>query len=84
MTSKQYKIAYDKLFNQLPKRKQLAVKEDSKKNNWSGILTDFVRGVIYNAEKEFDQNQLTMVDEVSPSNAEKGTKPSKKLKNKKI
>lgn len=84
MTSKQYKSTYDKLFNQLPKWKQLAVKEDSKRNNWSGILTDFVKSVIYNAEKEFDQNQLTMVDAVPHYNVEKGTKSSKKFKNKKV
>lgn len=84
MTSKQYKSTYDKLFNQLPKWKQLAVKEDSERNNWSGILTDFVKNVIYTAEKEFDQNQFAVTDEIPKCNIENKDKLKKKIKNKKI
>lgn len=84
MTSKQYKSTYDKLFNQLPKWKQLAVKEDSERNNWSGILTDFVKNVIYTAEKEFDQNQFAVTEEIPKYNIENKDKLKKKIKNKKI
>lgn len=84
MTSKQYKSTYDKLFNQLPKWKQLAVKEDSERNNWSGILTDFVKNVIYTAEKEFDQNQFVVTEEIPKYNTENKDKLKKKIKNKKI
>ena len=49
MTSTQYKETYDKLFNLLPKWKQIAVKEDSVKNHWSGILLEFVQNVIVTA-----------------------------------
>lgn len=84
MTSKQYKSTYDKLFNQLPKWKQLAVKEDSERNNWSGILTDFVKNVIYTAEKEFDQNQFVVTEEIPKYNIENKDKLKKKIKNKKI
>lgn len=84
MTSKQYKSTYDKLFNQLPKWKQLSVKEDSERNNWSGILTDFVKNVIYTAEKEFDQNKFAVTEEIPKYNIENKDKLKKKIKNKKI
>jgi len=84
MTSNQYKNTYDELYNQLPRWKQLAVKEDSVRNNWSGILTDFVKNVIFIAEKEFEENTHKMVDDVVPCNIEKEKKPKKKIKNKKI
>lgn len=83
MTSNQYKETYDKLFNLLPKWKQFAVKEDSIKNHWSGILTEFVQNVIVTAEKEFDSKQFIFTDEPStPYNVEQPLKP-KKVKNKK-
>lgn len=78
MTSNQYKTTYDKLFNQLPKWKQLAVKEDSIQNNWSGILTDFVKNVIYVAEKEFDQNNIKLIEEEISSGVQSGGKKSRK------
>jgi len=53
MTSKQYKDTYNRKFNELPKWKQLAIKEDSQNNKWSGLLTDFIKGVIETAEKEY-------------------------------
>lgn len=53
MTSEHYKNTYNKLFNELPKWKQMAVKEDSSKNHWSGLLTDFIKNVIYTAENSY-------------------------------
>jgi hypothetical protein len=57
MTLKQYKDTYNKKFNELPKWKQLAIKEDSTNNKQSGILTDFVKDVIETAEKEFSESE---------------------------
>ena len=82
MTSTQYKETYDKLFNLLPKWKQIAVKEDSVKNHWSGILLEFVQNVIVTAEKEFDAKQYVFTDEPVTYNVEEPVKP-KKVKNKK-
>ena len=61
MTAKQYQDTYNRKFNELPKWKQLAIKEDSINNKWSGLLTDFVKGVIETAEKEYKE---TKKDEV--------------------
>lgn len=84
MTSEHYKNTYNKLFNELPKWKQLAIKSDSQQNNWTGMLNDFIQNVIYIAEKEFEQNQhMMLVDNIVPYNSEKETKPKKKIKNKK-
>lgn len=84
MTSEHYKNTYNKLFNELPKWKQLAIKSDSQQNNWTGLLNDFIQNVIYIAEKEFEQNQhMMLVDNIVPYNSEKETKPKKKIKNKK-
>jgi len=83
MTSKQYKDTYNRKFNELPKWKQIAVKEDSERNNWSSILTEFVQNVILTAEKEYDDKQFIFTDESSsPYKAEEPVKP-KKVKNKK-
>lgn len=83
MTSTQYKETYNKLLNELPKWKQIAVKEDSERNNWSGILTEFVQTVILTAEKEYDAKQFIFTDEPSsPYKVEEPAKP-KKVKNKK-
>lgn len=61
MTAKQYQDTYNRKFNELPKWKQLAIKEDSINNKWSGLLTDFIKGVIETAEKEYKE---TKKDEV--------------------
>ena len=82
MTSKQYKDTYNRLFNELPKWKQIAVKEDSVANKWSGILTEFVANVIYTAEKEFDANIGVMTDD-SPTYVVEEPTVIKKVKNKK-
>ena len=57
MTAKQYQDTYNRKFNELPKWKQLAIKEDSLNNKWSGLLTDFVKGVIETAEKEYKEKK---------------------------
>jgi len=83
MTSTQYKETYNKLLTELPKWKQIAVNEDSERNNWSGILTEFVQSVILTAEKEYDCKQFIFTDEPSsPYKVEEPATP-KKVKNKK-
>ena len=42
----------------MPKWKQLAIKEDSQRNNMSGILTEFIAKVIEIAEKEYENHSL--------------------------
>ena len=83
MTSQHYKNTYNKLFNELPKWKQMAVKEDSERNNWSGLLTEFIKNVIYTAEKEFEDNKFLMVEETAQYNPDSEVKPVKKIRNKK-
>lgn len=63
MNSLHYKTAYNNILNQMPKWKQVAIKEDSERNNMSGILTDFLAKVIETAEKEFE-NHLLMNEEL--------------------
>ena len=53
MTSSFYKTVYQRKFEELPRWKRLAIVEDSERNHWSGILTDFVKAVIEEAEKEY-------------------------------
>lgn len=62
MTSSFYKTVYQRKFNELPKWKQLAIVEDSQKNHWSGLLTDFIKGVIEEAEKEYLNSKTTTSD----------------------
>ena len=83
MTSQHYKNTYNKLFNELPKWKQMAVKEDSERNNWSGLLTEFIKNVIYTAEKEFEDNKFLMVEETAQYNPDSEVKSVKKIRNKK-
>lgn len=84
MTSDQYKSIYNKLFNQLPKWKQLAVKEDSIKNQWSGVLTEFIKNVISTAENEFKSDDLNeKPSSVISESDETIKKKPKNVKNKK-
>jgi hypothetical protein len=53
MTASFYKTVYQRKFEELPNWKRLAIVEDSERNHWSGILTDFVKAVIEEAEKEY-------------------------------
>ena len=59
MTSSFYKTVYQRKFNELAKWKQLAIVEDSQRNNWSGLLTDFIKSVIEEAEKEYLNSKTT-------------------------
>lgn len=63
MHSLHYKNTYNNLLNQMPKWKQIAIKEDSEKNKMSGILTDFIAIVIETAEKE-NEIQSLMIQEI--------------------
>lgn len=83
MTSEHYKNTYNKLFNELPKWKQMAVKEDSERNNWSGLLTEFIKNVIYTAEKEFEDNKFLIVEEPVQYKVDSEINPTKKIRNKK-
>ena len=83
MTSEHYKNTYNKLLNELPKWKQMAVKEDSEKNHWSGILTEFIKNVIYTAEKEFEDNKFLIVEEPVQYKVDSEINPIKKIRNKK-
>ena len=53
MTASFYKTVYQRKFNEMPRWKKMAIVEDSENNHWSGILTDFVKAVIEEAEKEY-------------------------------
>lgn len=57
MTSYFYKSVYQRKFNELPRWKQLAIEEDSQRDHWSGILTEFVKSVIEEADKSFDEQE---------------------------
>ena len=83
MTSEHYKNTYNKLLNELPKWKQMAVKEDSEKNHWNGILTEFIKNVIYTAEKEFEDNKFLIVEEPVQYKVDSEINPTKKIRNKK-
>jgi len=50
--AQKYRDTYEKVFNNLPNWKKLAIQEDSKLNKRSGLLVDFLTQVIYDAEKE--------------------------------
>ena len=52
MTASFYKTVYQRKFNEMPRWKKLAIVEDSERSNWSGLLTDFIKSVIEEAEKD--------------------------------
>ena len=83
MTSEHYKNTYNKLLNELPKWKQMAEKEDREKNHWNGILTEFIKNVIYTAEKEFEDNKFLIVEEPVQYKVDSEINPIKKIRNKK-
>ena len=78
----------------MPKWKQLAIKEDTARNNMSGILTEFLAKVIETAEKEYEDHSLMneqlknmeskgIVDKKTFNKSTETKKPiSRKLKNK--
>lgn len=59
MTASFYKTVYQRKFEELPRWKRLAIVEDSERNHWSGILTDFVKAVIEEAEKEYANSKTS-------------------------
>ena len=60
MTSYFYKSVYQRKFKELPRWKQLAIEEDSQSDHWSGILTEFVKSVIEEADKSFDEQEALL------------------------
>ena len=60
MTASFYKTVYQRKFEELPRWKKLAIVEDSERNHWSGLLTDFVKAVIEEAEKEYANSKSTV------------------------
>ena len=59
MTASFYKTVYQRKFEELPRWKKLAIKEDSERSHWSGLLTDFVKSVIEEAEKDYANSKTT-------------------------
>lgn len=83
MTASFYKTVYQRKFNELPRWKKLAIVEDSERNNWSGLLIDFVKAVIEEAEKEYANSKTNV--ENSPVEYKKNSEnKSKKTIKKKI
>ena len=81
MTASFYKTVYQRKFEELPRWKKLAIVEDSERNNWSGILTDFVKAVIEEAEKEYansKKSESTIPKEFVPELEIKSKKTIKK------
>ena len=60
MTASFYKTVYQRKFEELPRWKKLAIVEDSERNNWSGLLTEFIKAVIEEAEKEYANSRSTV------------------------
>jgi hypothetical protein len=80
MTSSFYKTVYQRKFNELAKWKQLAIVEDSERNNWSGLLTEFIKSVIEEAEKDYANSKSTTVSATGeyPTVIKKSSDVSKK------
>ena len=74
MTASFYKTVYQRKFNELPRWKKLAIVEDSERNNWSGLLTEFIKAVIEEAEKEYANSK--------PNVSAAPVEPKKTLENK--
>lgn len=80
MTASFYKTVYQRKFNELPRWKKLAIVEDSERNNWSGLLTEFIKAVIEEAEKDYANSKSTTVSatEEYPTVTKKSSDISKK------
>lgn len=85
MNAELYKNTYNNLYKTYPRWKQVAIVEDVKNKNDSGILMEFIQNVINTAEAQFDsmpvEPQLP-VKQVTVASDTKTKKP-KKVKNKK-
>ena len=77
MTASFYKTVYQRKFNEMPRWKKLAIVEDSERNHWSGLLTDFVQAVIEEAEKEYANSKK------AETNPPVGYPPETEVKSKK-
>jgi hypothetical protein len=66
----------------LPRWKKLAIVEDSERNNWSGLLTEFIKTVIEEAEKEYANSRSTVSNTPVEYVTESGNKSKKTIKKK--
>lgn len=82
MTASFYKTVYQRKFDELPRWKKMAIVEDSKRNNWSGLLTDFIKVVIEEAEKEYANSKTTETKPTTEYPAESEIKSKKTIKKK--
>ena len=82
MTASFYKTVYQRKFNELPRWKKLAIVEDSERNNWSGLLTEFIKAVIEEAEKDYANSKSTISNPPNKYVSESDNK-SKKISKKK-
>lgn len=80
MTALFYKRVYKRKFDELPTWKKKTVVEDSLRNNWSGLLTDFVKSVIEEAEKEY-VNSKSVVSNTNVKESENNSKKTIEKKN---
>jgi len=82
MTASFYKTVYQRKFEELPRWKKLAIVEDSERNNWSGLLTEFIKTVIEEAEKEYANSRSTVSNTPVEYVTESGNKSKKTIKKK--
>ena len=82
MTASFYKTVYQRKFEELPRWKKLAIVEDSERNNWSGLLTEFIKVVIEEAEKEYANSRSTVSNTPVEYVTESGNKSKKTIKKK--
>lgn len=85
MNAELYKNTYNTLYKTYPRWKQVAIVEDIKNKNDSGILLEFIQNVISTAEKQFDsmpvETQLPISQTMDVPSSK--LKKPKKIKNKK-
>ena len=82
MTASFYKTVYQRKFNEMPRWKKLAIVEDSERNHWSGLLTDFVKAVIEEAEKEYANSKKAETNPPVGYQPETEVKSNKTIKKK--
>ena len=82
MTASFYKTVYQRKFEELSRWKKLAIVEDSERNNWSGLLTEFIKAVIEEAEKEYANSKTTAANKPVEYVKESEIKSKKTIKKK--
>ena len=82
MTASFYNTVYQRKFNEMPRWKQLAIVEDSTRNNWSGLLTEFIKAVIEEAEKDYANSKSTISNPPNKYVSESDNKSKKIIKKK--